>query len=132
MSDEPVFGDLDADDVWGVEPPDPEQVTYKLHGLRNELDVLAGGRGVPRWDDLDPGSREMALGIGGVIVRYILDHEPEDPEQLAETLHNARRYVATSPLPPWAELSDDDRAVGIALMSVILGWLQREGGLDAA
>ena len=130
MSD--TFGDLDDDDVWGVEPPDPEQVTFKLHGLRNELDVLAGGRGFPVWDDLDPGSQEMAMGIGGVIVKYILDHEPEDAAQLARTLHEARRYVATTPLPPWEDVSPDDQAVGIALMDVILGWLRRQGALDAA
>ena len=129
MSD---FGDFDDDDALDHEPPDEEQVTYKLHSLRRELDLLAGARDVPTWDELSDGEREMASGIGAVIVRYILDHEPEEPEQLARTLHNARRYVATTPLPPWEDVSLDDRAVGIALMSVVLDWLERQGALDAA
>lgn len=130
MSD--TFGDWDDDDAFDIEPPDEEQVTYKLHGLRHELDVLAGGRGVPTWDELTLGERDMARGVGGVIVRYILDHEPEEPEQLARTLHNARRFVATTPLPAWEDIDLDDRRVGIDLMSVILGWLERQGALDAA
>lgn len=129
MSD---FGDFDDDDAFANEPPDPEQVTYKLHQLRIELDVLAAGHGLPTWDDLSGGEQDMALGIGALIVKYILDNEPEDAESLARTLHNARRFVATVPLPPWDDLDGDDKAVGIALMDIILGWLRRQGALDAA
>lgn len=129
MSD---FGDWDPADAFDHEPPDEEQVTFKLHSLRRELDVLAGGRGLPTWDDLTPGERDMASGIGRVIVKYILDHEPEDAESLARTLHNARRYVATTPLPPWDEVNPDDRAVGRELMQTVLDWLARQGALDAA
>lgn len=130
MSD--TFGDWNADDSFDTEPPDEEQVTYKLHALRVAIDQLVGEHELPQWDDLSAGEQSMAHGIAGVIVRYIVDHEPEDPEQLARTLHNARRYVATSPLPPWDELPPDDRRIGIDLMAIILDWLRRQGALDAA
>ena len=131
MSDA-AFGDFDPDDAYGVEPPDEEQVTYKLHALRKALDDLAGTRDLPAWGDLTPQAQTMARGVAGVIVRYIIDHEPEEAEQLARTLHEARRYVATSPLPPWEDLPADDRQVGIDLMAVILDWLRRQGALQAA
>jgi hypothetical protein len=126
------FGDFDPDDAWALEPPDPEQVTYRLHHLRAELDLLAAGRDVPTWDQLDPDAQAMALGIGQAVVAYIVEREPEDAASLARTLHDARRYVATSPLPPWDELPADDRQVGIDLMQTILDWLARQGALDAA
>ena len=129
MSD---FGDFDPDDAVDREPPDPEQVTYRVHELRRDLDVLIGSLDLPRWDDLSPAAQNMARGIGAMIVNYILTHEPEDAEELARALHDARRFVATSPLPAWDDLTSDDRDVGIALMSIILNWLRRQGALDAA
>jgi hypothetical protein len=126
------FGDFDLDDAWGVEPPDEEQVTYRLHELRLALDELAGSHDLPRWDDLTPDEQAMARGIGQMIVRYIIDREPEDATELARTLHNARRFVATTPLPPWDDLNADERQIGIDLMDVILSWLRRQGALDAA
>jgi hypothetical protein len=126
------FGDFDIDDAWGTEPPDEEQVTYKLHELRLALDALAGAHDLPRWDDLDDGAQQMARGIAAVIVRYIVEREPETAADLARTLHNARRYVATSPLPPWDDLAPDDRQIGVDLMRLILEWLRRQGALDAA
>ena len=127
-----VFGDFEPDDAWGTEAPDEEQVTYKLHALREALDDLAGNNDLPKWDDLTPQAQQMARGIGGVIVRYILSNEPETAETLAHTLHDARRFVATSPLLPWHELTPDDREVGITLMQIILDWLERQGALAAA
>ena len=126
-----TFGDWDPADAWGIEPPDEEQVTYKLHELRLALDQLGGDRGLPTWDQLDTGAQEMARGIGGVIVRYIIEREPEDATELARTLHDARRYVATSRLPTWDELEPDDRQIGVDLMQIILDWLRRQGALDA-
>ena len=129
MSD---FGDWDPDDAFDREPPDDDQVTYKLHELRIALDQLAGAQDLPGWDDLAPSAQAMARGIGHMIVDYIVAHEPETPEELARTLHNARRYVATSPLPAWDDLPADDRQVGIDLMAVILRWLERQGALGVA
>jgi hypothetical protein len=126
------FGDFDSDDAYDLEPPAEEQVAYKLHDLRVAVDQLVGEHDLPRWDDLSRGAQDMSLGIAGVIVRYIVAHEPEDPAQLARTLHDARRFVATSPLPPWDQLEPDDRQIGIDLMSIILDWLERQGALDAA
>lgn len=127
-----TFGDWDAEDAFDTEPPDDEQVTYKLHDLRLALDQLAGSHELLTWDELTENEQAMALGIGRMIVDYIVRHEPEIPEQLARTLHNARRFVATSRLPEWEQLDDDDRAIGTALMSAILDWLERQGALDAA
>lgn len=127
-----TFGDFEDDDALDHEPPDAEQVSMKLHQLLVVLDVVAGDLGIPTWDDLSDDERAMALGIGRMIVDYIVEREPEDAEELARTLHNARRYVASSRLPAWDELNADDRQVGIDLMAVILAWLARQGALDAA
>lgn len=126
------FGDWDDDDAFGTEPADPEQVTYKLHQLRLAIDDLVGSHDLPLWDDLGPDAQEMAMAIGRAIVQYILEHEPETGEELAKTLHEARRYVATSPLPPWEDLPADDRQVGIDLMQLILNWLTRQGATQVA
>ena len=128
MSDD-TFGDWDAEDALDHEPADVEQVTFRLHRLRNEIDLLAGAHDLPTFDELPPESQEMALGIGDVIVRWIAEHEPDDPEAVARYLHDARRYVASSRLPTWDALSPDDRRVGIDLMALLIGWLQRQGAL---
>jgi hypothetical protein len=126
MSD---FGDYEADDAYDVEPPAPEQVTYRLHDLRREIDALAGAEDLPTWDELSASEQELALALGDTIVSYIISAEPDEPEALARTLHNARRYVASSRLPTWESLAPDDRQVGIALMGLIIGWLRRQGAL---
>lgn len=126
------FGDFDPDDAWGTEPPDPEQVTYKLHRVRVAIDELVGAHDLPRYEDLTPDAQAMAQSIGAMIVQYIVSFEPESAEELARTLHEARRYIATSPLPAWEDLPIDDRQIGIDLMSIILEWLQRQGALDVA
>jgi hypothetical protein len=129
VSDPAAFGDWDPDDSVDTEPAAPEQVTYKLHALRLEVDALAGAAGLPTWDELDAPSQELALAMGDMIVAFLVANEPDDPELVARQLHEARRYVASSRLRPWDELDADDRAVGVDLMSLILGWLRRQGAL---
>jgi hypothetical protein len=124
------FGDWEPDDALDHEPPDPEQVTYRMHRLRVEIDALAGARDLPRWEELSPDAQAMAQAIGAAIVAYVADADPDRPEDLARALHDARRFVATTPLAPWDDLAPDDRQVGIDLMAVILGWLAREGALS--
>lgn len=124
------FGDWDGPDAFDREPPDPEQVTYKLHALRLAIDALVGNHDLPVWDELTPEAQNMANGIGRAIVDYIIAYEPETGEQLAHILHDARRYVATTPLPAWEDLPADDRQIGIDLMTVILEWLERQGALQ--
>lgn len=127
MSD--TFGDWDPDDALDREPPAPEQVTYKLHDLRTEIDALTGAVDLPTWDELSEAEQELALALGDTIVGYIISAEPDEPEGLARTLHNARRYVASSRLDRWEDLDPDDRQVGIDLMALIIGWLRRQGAL---
>lgn len=124
MSD---FGDWEPDDALDHEPADPEQVAMRLHRLRVELDELASAAALPTFDELEPEAQQLALGIGDVIVRFIIDQQPDVPEDLARHLHNARRYVASSRLPEWEQLSDDERQVGIDLMTVLIAWLVRQG-----
>lgn len=124
-----TFGDYEIDDAFDHEPPAPEQVTYRLHSLRLEIDALAGASDLPTFDELTEPEQQLALALGDTIVAYIVAAEPDEPEALARTLHNARRYVASSRLPRWEDLSDDDRQVGIALMALIIGWLRRQGAL---
>lgn len=123
------FGDWDDDDALGTEPADVDQVTYRLHDLRRAIDALAGAADLPAWDDLSPDAQEMARGIGQVIVDYLVSHDPDDPAMVARHLHDARRYVASSRLPPWDDLPADDRQIGVDLMGLIIGWLQRQGAI---
>jgi hypothetical protein len=124
-----VFGDFDVDDAFDHEPPAPEQVTYRLHGLRREIDALAGAADLPTWDELTEPEQQLALALGETIVGYIVSAEPDEPEALARTLHNARRYIASSRLPAWEALDADDRQIGIDLMALVIGWLRRQGAL---
>jgi len=123
------FGDYEVDDAFDHEPPAPEQVTYRLHELRSEIDALAGAADLPTWDELTAPEQELALALGDTIVGYIISAEPDEPEALARTLHNARRYIASSRLPTWEALDADDRQIGIDLMGLIIGWLRRQGAL---
>jgi hypothetical protein len=124
-----VFGDFDVDDALDVEPPAPEQVTYRLHRLRIEIDALTGAHDLPTFDELSPSEQQLALALGETIVAYIVSAEPDEPEALARTLHNARRYVASSRLAAWEDLPADDRQIGIELMALLIGWLRRQGAL---
>lgn len=124
-----VFGDFDVDDALDHEPPAPEQVTYKLHSIRREIDALTGAAELPTFDELSAGEQQLALALGETVVEYIIEAEPDRPDDLARTLHNARRYIASSRLDPWESLPADDRQVGIDLMALLIGWLRRQGAL---
>jgi len=124
-----VFGDWAVDDAFDVEPPAPEQVTYRLHDLRREIDLLAAHAELPTFDELSAPEQQLALALGETIVAYIVSAEPDEPEALARTLHNARRYVASSRLAPWEQLDADDRRIGVELMAILIGWLRRQGAL---
>ena len=131
MSDTNVpstFGDFDLEDAWGTEPPDPEQVAMRLHHLRELVDELTGAAGLARWDDLSEPERELAIALGGDLVDWLLTHRPE-AEGAARALHQERRHLATTPLPPWEDLSDDERRIGIDLMGIIIAWLERQGAV---
>jgi hypothetical protein len=123
-----TFGDFEDDDAFGTEPPDPEQVAVRLHELRVLVDELTGAAGLHTWNDLTDSERELAIGLGRSLVEWLLTHQPE-PEEAARALHNVRRYLATTPLPPWEELPKDDKRIGIDLMTLIIDWLRRQGGV---
>ena len=125
MSD---FGDFDPDDAFDTEPPDPEQVAFRLHRLRIEVDALAGASELPQWAELSEPEQRLGKSIGRALVDWLVTHQPT-PEHAAESLHNVRRYIASSALPPWADLPPDDRAIGIALMNLIINWLRRQGAI---
>lgn len=127
MSDD--FGDYELDDVYDTAPPDPEQVAIKLHRLRLAVDQLAGAHNLYRWDDLTEPEQELARAIGKSLVDWLVTHDPQ-PVEAARSLHNVRRFIATSPLPEWDNLSDDERSIGIDLMTLIIRWLKRQGGID--
>lgn len=124
----PDFGDFDPDDAYDHEPPDPEQVAYRLHLLREEIDHLGGGTNVQNWDGLSPGEQTLARAIATQLVYWLLTHNPE-PEEAAESLHNVRRFLNPSALPAWDDLNEDDKSIGIHLMTLIINWLRRQGAL---
>lgn len=125
MSD---FGDYENDDAFDTAEPDPEQVAIKLHRLRLAVDQLAGAHNLYRWDDLSEPEQELAIAIGRSLTVWLVNHDPA-PVEAARSLHNVRRFIATSPLPEWDDLSDDERSIGIDLMTLIIRWLKRQGGI---
>jgi hypothetical protein len=124
-----TFGDWDPDDALDHEPPAPEQVAYRLHALRMEVDALTGAANLPTWDELTPAEQQLGESMAGSLVTWLAEHDPDDPEQAARSLHNVRRYIASSRLPAWEDLDEDDRQIGVDLMSLILGWLRRQGAI---
>jgi hypothetical protein len=123
-----TFGDFEADDAVDHEPPAPEQVAYRLHDLRREID-LATGRDPGSWDDLTEEEQNLALSIGETVVQWLLSHPNPTPEGLAESLHNVRRYLSHNVLPAWDDLDDDHRTLAVDLMRIILEWLRRQGAI---
>lgn len=125
-----VFGDDEPDDAYAVgAQPAPEQVAYRLHELRQYLEELAGTHDVPTWAELTPEEQDLGVAIGEVIVNWLVETDPDEPEPAARNLHNVRRYWASTRLPPWEDVPADDRQVGIDLMANLIGWLKREGSL---
>lgn len=58
--------------------------------------------------------------------------EPPDPEQVARKLHTLAAATAVLEgrgVPKWEALDDDERQVAIALIVILLQWLQRQGAL---
>lgn len=126
MSD---FGDIDTADAWDADATiAPEQVTYRLHGLRVEVDELAG-RAAERWEQLTGPERDLALAIGEVVVSWIAQRgrAVNNPAVLAESLHNTRVWMARGLIAEWDDLPPDHRQIGIDLMTLVVEWLEREG-----
>lgn len=122
------FGDLEDADVWDAEPTiAPEQVTYRLHALRVEVDRLAG-RDPDTWEHLTDDEQALALAIGDVTVAWIAARAGAlNPALLAEQLHTVRVWLARGLMPAWDELAPDERQVGIDVMDLVVTWLEREG-----
>lgn len=122
------FGDDDPADVYAPgAPPAPEQVAYRLHELRAYLGALTGTELVP-FDELTGPEQTLALAVGAVVVAWLVETDPDEPERAAEHLHNVRRYWSPA-LPSWAELPADHRAVAVDLLAAVIDWLAAEGAL---
>ena len=121
-----AIGDYEAADAFDREPPDPEQVAYKLHRLREAIDLLAGGSLVS-WDDLGTTEQATAFHQAHGLVDWLATHPPS-ALGLAQAVHEARRYPGSS-IPTWDALSDDEKQLAVGLMSIIIDWLMRQGAI---
>lgn len=132
MSDDDAaytFGDIEPDDVFDpTAPPAPEQVAYRLHELRAYLESVHALDALPSWVELEPAAQQLGIRVGEVIVAWLIETDPDHPERAARHLHDVRRYWGGA-LPPWDELPDDQRQVGIDLLAAIIDWLRAEGSL---
>jgi hypothetical protein len=122
-----TFGDFDADDALDHEPADPEQVARKLHLITRLTDELAGRTPDPPYDDLTPEQQAQVAASGYFLVEWLSTHSPNAAD-VAEALHE-RRVDWGSGQPAWDDLSDDERALATALVSIVIQWLQREGDI---
>ncbi len=126
-----AWGDIEPDDVYSSGAlADPDQVAYRMHELVAYLNAAAGSASaLISWDELTPSEQQLGLAIGAVIVQWMIDVDPDEPEAAAQNLHNVRRFWASSALPAWPDVPPDERQVGIDLMDAIIDWLRREGTL---
>lgn len=122
-----TFGDIELADVWDQDPTiAPEQVAYRLHELRVEVDMF-GGEATPRWEDLDDETRELAHAIAVVIVAWIVAREPDNPALTARRIHDVRVFLSGGVVRPWDALAPDEQQIAIDLVDLIIDWLEREG-----
>lgn len=56
------------------------------------------------------------------------DPSPADPEQVARKLHDLRLDAGLEDVV-WTALADDERAIRIELLGILLRWLRRQGSL---
>jgi GNAT superfamily N-acetyltransferase len=103
--------------------PAPEQVTYRLHELRAQLEAMADHVIAP-WHILSDEAREVAFVLGEHLTEAIVN----DPESvpIAKYLHLVRQYLDPA-LADWLALQPEERRVGEALMEALLDWLELEG-----
>ena len=122
------FGDIEEDDVFseGGEIA-PEQVSHRLHELREELQELANDA-LKSWQELSDEEQQVAYDIGVAIVEQIVD-DP-DAQHIARWTHELRESIDQR-VPPWNSLDDDEREVAQALIILILDWLTREGTVQS-
>lgn len=119
--------DIERADTWDAdETIAAEQVTYRIHRLRAQVDLL-GGVDTPKFSDLTDVEQELAMAIGAVVVKWIIEREPDNPAVIAEQIHNVRVYLSRGVVRDWNELSGDERQVSIDLIRLVLKWLEKEG-----
>jgi hypothetical protein len=122
------FGDYEPADSWDTTTTiAPEQVARRLHRLRRAVELLAG-RDPGRWEDLGTDEHDDMLELGAELTRLLEVKPPLEADEIAEELHDQRRILAGADADPeWQDLGDDERALGEALIELIVAWLQREG-----
>ena len=118
------FGDFeDADAYDAAEVVAPEQVARRLHRLRRPLEVLAGRADPGPYEAQSAGDRADLEAAGEAVAEYVALHEPDEPDRLARWVHAWRAAGGAT----WEDLTDDQRAIGVHLMALVLAWLHREG-----
>jgi hypothetical protein len=65
------------------------------------------------------------VGRNDLFEDFAADGVP-DPLQVAIRLHESRRFLGSRE-PPWDELPEATKSVGVALMVAIIAWLVSEG-----
>jgi len=122
---DPSFGDFEPDDAFDHEPPDPDQVARRLHRWRQLVAELIGAQ-LGDFDNLAPDERQRLLAVGDMIVEWLATHADHHPEPLARAVHQYRETQLPD-LTPWDRLSDDEQAIAVELMLLLIAWLRRQG-----
>lgn len=123
MTDVPL-GDIDPDDVFCDEAgdADPRQVARFMHETRQTLVLFRGDqRALPDFDDLPQADQDAAEAIG-YVVSISADLEVDEIAIRVQT------FVADfGREPAWEDLTDDEGALALDIISLVLAWLLREG-----
>lgn len=120
------FGDIELADAWDLAPPAADQVAYRLHELRRQVNQLTG-RDTGDWRQLPHRDQDLMMSLAVVAVEWIILNEPDNPARLAQAVHDARRDLSAGAIPPWDELAGDQRQIAIDLMRLITTWIARQG-----
>ena len=116
-----LFADIEPDDAWDADATiDALQVAYRLHELRDALDVLIG-RPARRWREISRRDQDYLLVVGQAVDDHVAVREPDNPAVLAAAVHNDSNVTGWDDLPP------DHQQIAIDLMDLVVDWLEAEG-----
>ena len=128
MSD--VAGVYDDGEAWDDTPDiDPLQVGIRLHELRIRIEELAG---VPATEffELSEDGQTLAAAFGQTLVAFFMDRPKSSAAEMAETIHNVRRFFAAllgQRITAWDDLEEEQRDLSVSISQEIIDWLRREG-----
>ena len=116
-----TFGDIERADTWDADATiAPEQVAYRLHRIRQQIEVLVG-RPTVRFRDLSDQDQTRLMHFGELLASQLRTKEPDNPALIAQTIHDILDERK------WDALTGDERQIAVDIIDLIVTWLNKEG-----